>query len=578
MKHLALIACCLFTQATMAQDVSLALQKKTDVSATQLATQWSKVSKKTNVSFATTSKRFAQELPPDIKTTDTWTASAWKGEKVHTQILIWTKADLSNVKVSISDLKNAKGDLIKKENISSGFLEYVMTDEFRNGCGYRKPYDFDSSKVADIINVDIKSMQVKQNTTQPVWLSVKVPAATNPGLYSGTITVEADKKYALKVSLTVVDKTLPPPAEWAYRLDFWQHPYAIARVHKLEPWSDAHFAAMRKYYTMLADAGQKIITTSIVNEPWGHQTYDDFPSLIKWTKKKNGEWTYDYSLFDKYVSFVMSCGITKQINCYSMVPWKIAFTYFDEAEGKEAVFTQAIGTPAYNEFWATMLTDFTKHLKQKGWFGITTIAMDERPMPAMQSVIKLLKSIDTGWKVSLAGDYHPEIESDIFDYCVASRWKYPDDVLEKRKQQNKLSTWYTCCAEKYPNAFTFSPPDEMVWMGWYTAATGMDGYLRWAFNSWTKSPLTDSRFSAWPAGDTYQVYPGALSSVRFEKTIEGIQDFEKIRLLRQEYKNKQQTDQLNKLESALKAFEIKELASESAEETVAKAKHLLNTL
>jgi hypothetical protein len=575
MKNTLLIACCLCSHLLIAQDVSLALQKKPNINPTELAAQWSKVSANTKVSFATSSKRFAQELPPEIKENDTWTASAWKGEKVHTQLLVWSKTDVNDVTVNLSDLKNTKGDLIKKESITTGFLQYVMTDEFRNGCGYRKPQDFDSSKVADIINVDMKSIQVQKNTTQPVWLSVKVPATTSPGLYSGTVTINADKKYTLKIALTIVDKTLPPPSEWTYRLDFWQHPFAIARVHKLEPWSDAHFAAMRKYYTMLADAGQKIVTASIVNEPWGHQTYDDFPSLIRWTKKKDGT-IYDYTLFDKYVAFVMSCGINKQINCYSMVPWKIAFTYYDEAASKEAVFTQAIGTPAYNEFWATMLTDFTKHLKTKGWFGITTIAMDERPMPAMQSVIKLLKTIDSGWKVSLAGDYHAEVESDIFDYCIASNLKYPDEVLQKRKQQNKISTWYTCCAEKYPNAFTFSPPDEMVWMGWYTAATGMDGYLRWAYNSWTKAPSTDSRFTAWPAGDTYQVYPGALSSVRFEKIIEGIQDFEKIQLLRKEYKSKQQTAQLTHLETALKAFEIKQLSTESAEETVAKAKNLLN--
>lgn len=578
MKNLFLIACCLFAQASIAQDVSLALQKKPDISPAQLASQWHKVSKNTTISFATSSRRFAQELPPGIKENETWATSAWKGEKVHTQLLIWTKNTINSATINVSDLKSAKGDLIKKENINTGFLQYVMTDEFRDGCGYRKPKDFDSSKVADIINTDLKSIQVQKNTTQPIWLSVKVPASVNPGLYSGTVTLNADKKYTLKIALKVIDKTLPPPAEWAYRLDFWQHPFAIARVHKLEPWSDAHFAAMRKYYTMLADAGQKIITTSIVNEPWGHQTYDDFPSLIKWTKKKDGTWRYDYSLFDKYVAFVMSCGINKQINCYSMVPWKIAFTYNDEATGKEAIFTHAIGTPEYNEFWGTMLTDFTKHLKAKGWFGITTIAMDERPMPAMQSVIKLLKSIDTGWKVSLAGDYHKEVESDIFDYCIASNLKYPADVLQKRKQQNKISTWYTCCAEKYPNAFTFSPPDEMVWMGWYTAATGMDGYLRWAYNSWPKAPLSDSRFTAWPAGDTFLVYPGALSSVRFEKIVEGIQDFEKIRLLRKEYQSKQQTAQLNKLETVLKTFEIKQLSTESAEITVAKAKSFLNEL
>src|SRR6218665_3460977 len=121
MKNALLIACCLFTRIVIAQDISLALQKKPDTNPTQLAAQWNKVSVPTQVSFATSSKRFAQELPPEIKENNTWTASAWKGEKVHTQLLIWSKPILNNVTIDISDLKNAKGDLLKKENISTGF-------------------------------------------------------------------------------------------------------------------------------------------------------------------------------------------------------------------------------------------------------------------------------------------------------------------------------------------------------------------------------------------------------------------------------------------------------------------------
>jgi len=259
-----------------------------------------------------------------------------------------------------------------------------------------------------------------------------------------------------------------------------------------------------------------------------------------------------------------------------MVPWKIAFTYFDESTNKEAVFTEAIGTPGYNLFWSTMLKDFTRHLKQKNWFAKTYIAMDERPMPDMKSVIALLKSIDSEWKIALAGEYHEEIEKDVFNYCIASKWEYPAEVLKNRHAEGKISTWYTCCTEPYPNAFTFSSPAEQVWMGWYTANKNMDGYLRWAYNSWTKSPLTDSRFTAWPAGDTYLVYPGPFSSVRFEKMIEGAQDFEKIKLLRKEYTAKNQTEKLQQLENALKQFELSNLPKTTAAETLSKTKEILN--
>jgi len=557
-----------------AQDVSLDLQKVPVTTEAERARVWENMPKATAVSFATSSRRFQKELPPAIVQQNTWAVKAWKNEKVHTQVLTWSKQELSGLTVTVSDLKDQKGNTIEKKHITTGFLEYVLTDEFRDGCGYRKSADFDSSYVADRINTDLASVAVAARTTQPLWLSIRVPEQAAAGRYTGTVTVHAGREFVLQVVLTVLDKTLPSPADWKFHLDFWQHPAAVARVHQVPLWSKEHFDLMRKYYTLLANAGQKVITASVVEEPWGHQTYDDYPGLIRWTRRQDGQWKFDYSLFDRYIEFVMSCGIKQRINCYSMVPWKIAFPYYDEGLKKEVVFTEAIGTPAYNAFWSTMLKDFTLHLKQKGWFEITTIAMDERPMEAMQSVIALLKTIDPAWKISLAGSWHPEIEKDIFDYCVASKWTFPDKILNERKQQGKISTWYTCCTEKYPNMFTFSPPDESVWMGWYTAATRMDGFLRWAYNSWPKDPLNDSRFTAWPAGDTYFVYPGPFSSIRMEKIIEGIQDFEKISMLREQYKN--QPGKLQRLEAALSNFRIEKLAQYSAEETVGKVKNRLN--
>lgn len=557
-----------------AQDISLQLQRAPVFDTIAQAAKWNSMKSKVGVSFANSNIRYTQDVFPEIKQQNNLTLTAWKGEKLNAQLLVWAKTSVPSIKVAISDLKSSNGKLISKSNTSAGFVDYVITDEFMAGCGLRKPEDFASSLVADPINTIATAATLKADNVQPIWLSIKIPSNAKQGDYVATVTVKADKTYQLKLTVKVIDRTLPAPSQWSFNLDFWQHPAAVARVHNVELWSDAHFDLMRKYYTMLADAGQKNITASIVDEPWGHQTYDDYPSLVKWTKKKDGSWIYDYSLFDKYISFVMSCGINQRINCYSMVPWKIAFQYYDENLGKNTTFTGAIGSDEYNVFWTSMLKDFTKHLKQKGWFSITAIAMDERPMPAMQSVIKLLKQVDPEWKITLAGEYHPEIEQDIFDYCIASYHSFPDAILKKRQQQGKLSTWYTCCVEKYPNGFTFSPAAEHMWLGWYTAAKNMDGYLRWAYNSWPKEPLKDSRFTAWPAGDTFQVYPGPLSSIRFEKLIEGIQDFEKIKILKEEFKKEGKEKEAKALDAVLMQFEIEKLSKQSAEEMVSKAKYI----
>jgi hypothetical protein len=69
-------------------------------------------------------------------------------------------------------------------------------------------------------------------------------------------------------------------------------------------------------------------------------------------------------------------------------------------------------------------------------------------------------------------------------------------------------------------------------MGWHSAAAGLDGFLRWAWDSWPADPARDARHFRFPAGDTFLVYPGPLSSVRMERLREGFVDFEKVRIVR----------------------------------------------
>ncbi|WP_071597060.1 DUF4091 domain-containing protein [Niabella aurantiaca] len=575
MRYLLTTALLCTIRILSAQDISLALQKEPPMTTAEKTARWQTLKGGTAVGFLNSNKRYPQDRIPEAAAKNAETLVAWKGERVHTQLGVWSAKE-GAVAAAVGSLKSENGAEIPADRVQTGFMGYVMTDEFRNGCGHRKPVDFDSSLVADAIDFGKTRAVLKPNQVQPIWVSIDVPADAPAGNYEGPITIKADKEYRLRLTVKVLDKVLPPASQWAFHLDLWQHPAAVARVHNVPLWSDAHFERMRPYYAMLAKAGQKFITASIVNEPWGHQTYDDYPSLIKWTRKKDGGWSFDYSLFDKYITFVMSTGINQRINCYSMVPWKVAFQYYDEGLGRDTVFTGKIGSEAYNVFWTPMLKDFTRHLKAKGWFEKTTIAMDERPMDAMKAVIRLLKGIDKDWKIALAGDYHAEIEKDIDDYCIASAHQFPADVLAARNQRGQLSTWYTCCTEKYPNGFTFSPPAEHVWIGWYTAAKGMKGYLRWAYNSWTADPVNDSRFRTWPAGDTYQVYPGPVTSIRFEKMIEGVQDFEKIRILKKKYKENGNAAKLKQLEAALTAFEIKNLAQQAAADMVTKVKPLIN--
>src|SRR5690606_17405637 len=119
---------------------------------------------------------------------------------------------------------------------------------------------------------------------------------------------------------------------------------------------------------------------------------------------------------------------------------------------------------------------------------------------------------------------------------------------------------------------------EAVYSAWRSVAGDFDGMLRWSYNSWVENPLTDSRFSTWPAGDTYIVYPDARSSIRFERLVEGIQDAEKIRILRKQYIDESSPESLSKLNQLEKAIEYFNTLDPSDDwnERLNEAKLLLN--
>src|SRR5699024_8601706 len=379
----------------------------------------------------------------------------------------------------------------------------------------------------------------------------------------------------------VSTQTLPPPEQWAFHLDLWQNPFAVARYHDVPLWSEQHWALLEPLLEMLANAGQKSITVSVVDSAWGGQTYDAFETMIKWTHQADGSWSYDYSIFDRWVSFAQKAGIDEQINIYSMIPWGNEFRYFDEEEDAYVTMKLEPGTEEYNTHWRPFLKDFAKHLKEKGWFEKTNIAMDERPMEAMKGALGLIQQVEPGFRVALAINYHEEIASDIYDLSVTLSQDIPDQVVRKRNESNKITTFYTSCAHEKPNTFTFSKPAYATWYAWYAAAHNLSGYLRWAYNSWVRDPLKDSRFRTWPAGDTYLVYPGARSSIRFERLREGIQDFEKIRILKENIRRQdtpESKQQLQRLQEMLDNFRVDQLDRKGAGEMIRQGREVLRTI
>lgn len=415
-----------------------------------------------------------------------------------------------------------------------------------------------------------------------LWFEVNVPQDAEPGIYTAKVTVSTPgcTPVAQDIQLEVKNATLAAPADWKIHLDLWQYPYSVARWHDVEPWSEPHFAIMRPLMKRLAEAGQKCITCTLLDEAWNAQTYDWYPSMVRWVLGKDGVMRYDYSVLDAWITFMHDeIGIQEQISCYSMLPWHLKVQYFDEVSEKTEYLVAEPGKPNFEKVWAPFLRDFHRHMQEKGWANKTCIAIDERPDYMVREAMRLVKENAPSFRIASAVDKPSALTRDVYNISpvITHAGCALGDLLRERKAAGKITTFYVCMQPLVPNTYTNSAPAEAEWLGIFAAANHLDGFLRWAYNAWNRNPLQSTDFGNWTTGDCFLVYPGNLSSIRFERLRDGIEEYEKINQLRAQASDSPEAaaiiDRMNSRLSAL--FTVERSSQREHAEDVQTARNII---
>lgn len=478
------------------------------------------------------------------------TLTLWKNDCANSAAVLLTKDEDVKATITASNFTNQYGDVLDSSNVEANFQKYVSTYEGSNWIptnprpfdpptppeGHRKP-------IPDVIYG--KKMDIPANTVQPIWINVNIPKDTKSGIYKGTITVDMGngEKVILKQTVEVLEATLD---DQDYYLNLWQYPYSASEYYNVEPFSKEHLAIMKNIMEPYVEAGGKTGTASIVDEPWYHQTYCDYPSMIKW-KKNNGVWSFDYTDFDIWVDFLLNEVGVEYIECYSLVPWENIVRYYENGEWTEAKAKP--GSSEWQALWKPFLTDFTKHVDEKGWFDNIIIAMDERPMDQMDAALDLIESIPNknGHTLKVGGavgSYNKNVWDRLFTVTPhignINNYNISLDTIRKvcdeRREKGQVTSIYTMIGD-YPGMFSMSDPSESAWTIWFAEYCHTDGFLRWAYNAWTKDPLNDNAHPYFESGDMFFVYPGDYAgektdvrlTPRFEMMEEAINDVRKLR-------------------------------------------------
>ena len=200
----------------------------------------------------------------------------------------------------------------------------------------------------------------------------------------------------------VLDLVQPTSNEVGTTIELWQYPFATAEYYGLSEdqyFTEEHFKYLDQNIEAYKQTGGTAVTATIVEEAWNHQSYYGNPSMIKWTKKADGSFTFDYTWYDKWIQRWIDHDVLDpekgigEIQCYSIVPWGNVLTYMDEATGETVKQAYTPGSEEWNTIWRTFLEDFMKHTEEKGWLDITYISMDERGLSELEPAVDLIKSV-----------------------------------------------------------------------------------------------------------------------------------------------------------------------------------------
>ena len=63
--------------------------------------------------------------------------------------MLWSKDSINQVEIEFSDFLGDDNNIMPASIAQSRFVRYVITDEFADGCGHRKPEDYAASLSPD---------------------------------------------------------------------------------------------------------------------------------------------------------------------------------------------------------------------------------------------------------------------------------------------------------------------------------------------------------------------------------------------------------------------------------------------
>lgn len=412
------------------------------------------------------------------------------------------------------------------------------------------------------------TLELAADEPRAVFCELVIPPDAAPGSYSprvrlleGGMFSDERKVGEVKLDLEVAELVMHGVRENKFHLDLWQHSCNIARKCEVEPWNDAHFAALENYVRSLGELGQKAVTLIVSEVPWaGQSCFRELStpgnlfeySIVRTVRHKDGSFECDYSAMQRYIDLCARYGVDRELSVYGLCgiwcsgdygrladdyPDALHVRFYDEADGAYKYMKNAADIDFY-------IASLEKYFVTTGQIDRVRIAADEpADVEAYRATLARLAKLAPSFRFKAAIN-HPEFVSEfgneVYDFVpyygsLCSKYHELSHYMETMKGKRFL--YYVCCGPNFPNTFLGSGLTESLYLCVLASYARLDGLLRWSYTVWNDDPRADVRYGQWRAGDTNFVYPqknGApLLSLRYKALKRGIQLYELLEELRE---------------------------------------------
>ncbi len=306
----------------------------------------------------------------------------------------------------------------------------------------------------------------------------------------------------------------------------WFHCDCLACRYQVDLWSDAFWRIAENYWRDMAEHGITMLYTPLWTPPLDTAKNHERPTTqLLIIDRKNGGFSFDFSLLEKFIDLASMCGITHFEMSHLFTQWGAEATpkiVVNTKNGPEKMFGWHVPSDSlrYREFLSALLPELCGFLKRKGLSGKVYFHLSDEPSKANLEIYRFASELVHRY---LPAEDFPIMDalSDV-EFCRRNLLEIPVPAIhhfpdfEKEKSRERWFYYAGDVAGYTGRSFGLpSFRNRIIGVLFYLAR--IDGFLHWGHNFWFSQYSLDHYLDPWRdttagrafcGGGSFNVYPG----------------------------------------------------------------------